>query len=124
MYTYNYNKLVRDKIPEKINSEKGRKANFKILNNEEYLAELNKKLIEESHEFIEANSVEELADLIEVAESIMKLKNICWEEVRKYQTIKNEKNGKFNDKIYLISVDEDKRNIKEEIELNKSFRKK
>lgn len=31
---YNYNKLVRDKIPEEINNMDGRKANYKILNDD------------------------------------------------------------------------------------------
>ena len=33
---YDYNKLVRDKIPEEINKIEGRKANYKILDEEEY----------------------------------------------------------------------------------------
>lgn len=33
---YKYNKLVRDKIPEEINKIEGRKANYKILDEEEY----------------------------------------------------------------------------------------
>ena len=43
---YIYNKLVRDRIPENINSMEGRKCNFKILNNDEYLKELDKKLFD------------------------------------------------------------------------------
>ena len=39
MVRYNYNKLVRDRIPEEINNEKGKKC----INDEEYLKELNKK---------------------------------------------------------------------------------
>ena len=45
---YNYNKLVRDKIPEVINNSDGKKANYKILNDNEYLQELDKKLFEEA----------------------------------------------------------------------------
>ena len=38
-----YNKLVRDKIPEIIEND-GRKAKVRILSDEEYIAELYKKL--------------------------------------------------------------------------------
>ena len=78
---YNYNKLVRDKIPEEINNIDGRKANYKILNDNEYIQELNKKLFEEAYEFIEEHSVEELADLMEVIYAIMEIKNISSNEV-------------------------------------------
>ena len=92
---YVYNKLVRDKIPENINKMKDRKANYKILNDDEYLQELDKKLFEEAHEFIEEHSVEELADLMEVINAIIKLKNISLEDVEKARRIKNDKKGKF-----------------------------
>ena len=42
---YIYNKLVRDKIPENIDSMKGRKCKYKILNDKEYLQELDKKYL-------------------------------------------------------------------------------
>src|SRR4051812_37807138 len=45
-----YNKLVRDKIPEIIKAD-GKTAKFHILNNEDYLEELIKKLNEEYEEF-------------------------------------------------------------------------
>jgi len=41
---YIYNKLVRDRIPANINSMEGRNCNYKILNDDEYLEELDKKL--------------------------------------------------------------------------------
>lgn len=119
---YTYNKLVRDKIPEEINCEKGRKATFRIMDDEEYVKELNRKLLEECNEFIEENSVEELADVMEVVEAIMKLKNIQLDEVRKVQKNKRNKKGSFDEKIYLEYVEEEKRNLKEEKELNKSWR--
>ena len=34
---YVYNKLVRDKIPQEINKIEGRKANYKISREDEYL---------------------------------------------------------------------------------------
>ena len=120
---YTYNKLVRDKIPEEINSMEGRKAKFRIMDENEYIKELNRKLLEESNEFVEENDIEELADVMEVMESIMKIKNIQWEEVKKIQTKKRDKKGSFDRKIYLEYVEEEKRNIKEEEELKKKFRK-
>ena len=74
-FRYTYNKLVRDKIPEEIDSEIGRKCKYRILDDEEYLKELNRKVIEEANDFIEENSIEELGDLMEVINAIMKLKD-------------------------------------------------
>ena len=70
-----YNKLVRDKIPEII-SKDNRKAITKILNDEEYLNELNKKLKEEVNEYFEDNNLEELADIVEVIYGILNAKNV------------------------------------------------
>ena len=122
-YRYVYNKLVRDRIPEIIDSEVGRKSKYRILDDKEYLSELNKKVLEEANEFIEGNSIEELGDLMEVLNAIMKLKNYKIQDVYKIMNDKAEKRGAFNDKIFLEYVDEEKRNIEEEKELNKKFRK-
>ena len=43
-FRYTYNKLVRDKIPENIDSEPSRKSKYKILDDKEYLIELNKNI--------------------------------------------------------------------------------
>lgn len=120
---YIYNKLVRDKIPENINSMNDRKCNYKILTEEEYIQELDKKLFEEAHEFIEEHSVEELADLMEVIFAIMKVKNISMKELENTRELKNNKKGSFNDKIYLIDVEQDKIDEREEKELTKEWRK-
>ena len=122
-FRYTYNKLVRDKIPENINSEPGRKSKYRILNDKEYLNELNKKVIEEANEFIEENSIEELGDLMEVINAIMQFKNYKTEELYKVMKEKADKKGAFNNRIYLEYVDEEKRNLEEEKELNKEFRK-
>ena len=123
-YRYTYNKLVRDRIPENIDSIPGRKSQYRILNDEEYLVELNKKVIEEANEFIEDNSIEELGDLMEVINAIMKLKEYKMEDVYKVMKSKSDKKGIFDKKIYLEYVDEDIRNVEEEKELSKDFRKK
>lgn len=123
-FRYTYNKLVRDKIPENIDKEEGRKCKYRILNDEEYLEELNRKVLEEANEFIEENSIEELGDLKEVINAIMKLKGYKFEEVEKVMKAKEKKKGAFYNKIFLEYVDEEKRNIAEEIELNKKFRRR
>ncbi len=122
-FRYTYNKLVRDKIPENIDSENGRKSKYRILNDDEYLKELNKKVIEEANEFVEENSIEELGDLMEVLNAIMKLKGYKMEDVNIAMKKKVDKKGSFNDRIYLEYVDEKSRNLEEEKELNKDFRK-
>ncbi len=120
---YSYNKLVRDKIPENINSIKGKKCNYKILNDKEYLQELDKKIFEEAHEFIEEHSTQELADLMEVIFAIMKARNISMEDVENARKIKNSKKGDFNDKVYLIDVEQENIDEREEIEMKKEWRK-
>ena len=122
-FRYSYNKLVRDKIPEDIDSEQGRKCKYRILDDKEYLKELNRKVLEEANEFIEENSIEELGDLMEVINAIMKLKGYNMKEVEKVMKAKEEKKGAFNNKIFLEYVDEEKRNLEEEKELKKDFRK-
>lgn len=122
-FRYTYNKLVRDKIPENIDREQGRKCKYRILDDIEYLKELNRKVLEEANEFIEENSIEELGDLIEVINAIMKLKGYNMKEVEEVMKSKEYKKGAFNNKIFLEYVDEEKRNLKEEKELEKDFRK-
>lgn len=98
-----YKKLVRDKIPEIIKNN-GEEPICRVLDDEEYLKELNIKLLEEANEFIEAGNVEELADIMEVVEALAKVHNINFDDVRKEQKVKREKRGAFESKIYLEGV--------------------
>ena len=93
-----YNKLVRDKIPD-ILDKKGVPFEKHIATQEEYKIELIKKLEEESKEFSEAGSPEELADVIEVVEALNKLPDyVGVEELRKK---KSEERGAFDLRIIL-----------------------
>ena len=60
---------------------------------------------------------------MEVLNAIIKLKGYNMEEINKIMKEKEEKKGAFNNKIYLEYVDEERRNLEEEKELNKDFRK-
>lgn len=99
---YNYYKLVRNNIPNEINKVDNRKCSYKILSDEEYKNELDKKLQEESIEFIECHSVEEMADLLEVIDCQIKTFNINMDEVNKlnnYGSIESE----IVDVFYVLS---------------------
>lgn len=101
-----YNKLVRDNIPSIIEG-KGETPITRILNEEEYKKELEKKLYEEYNEVLEASGedrVEELADMIAVIKYLAKLEGKELEDVIKTADEKSTKRGAFNDKIFLEKV--------------------
>ncbi len=84
-----YNKLVRDKITDIIEAD-GRKAKYRILDNNEYRQELNSKLQEEVKEYLDDNNVEELADIVEVIYGILNSMGVTIDEFEKVR-IKNKK---------------------------------
>ena len=100
-----YNKLVRDKIIENI-KRKGHKCEYRKLSEDEYKKELDKKLLEEANEVIEAHSAEEIGDLMRVIQTIMREYNISFDQVKLEMELKDNKNGVFDDRLFLISVDE------------------
>ncbi|MFA5358473.1 MAG: nucleoside triphosphate pyrophosphohydrolase [Patescibacteria group bacterium] len=102
-----YNKLIRDKIPEYIASQGG-KSETRTLEDAEYRSELYKKLLEESQELVEKQGgdkqevINEIADVLEVLEAIMKLEGLSQQEVVDRQQQKREERGSFDKKIFLI----------------------
>ena len=99
-----YNKAIRDKIPEII-AESGKKYNLKQLDDESFLAEIEKKLIEEVDEYTESKDVEELADLLEVIYRISELRGVNSEELDEIRKDKAEKRGKFASNLFLIDAE-------------------
>ena len=95
-----YNKLVRDKITDIIETD-GRIAKYRILDDNEYRQELNKKLQEEVKEYLEDNNVEELADIVEVIYGILNSMDVSIKEFAKIRINKQEQRGAFEKKIYL-----------------------
>ena len=98
-----YNKLVRDKIPEIIVKNNGNPITT-ILNNKEYMIELNRKIQEEIKEYLESEEVEELADIVEVIYGILDAKDISIEEFESIRKEKVKKRGAFKEKIFLEKV--------------------
>ena len=101
-----YKKLVRDKIPEIIMLNEGRSCKTRILDDEEYLLELNKKIKEELKEYLESGEIEELADLEEVLRAILDSKGVSYEEFEQIRLEKVRKRGAFKEKIYLEGLEE------------------
>ena len=99
-----HNKLVRDRIPEII-EKSGKTACCRILNNEEYIEELDRKLNEECAEYQADKSIEELADMLEVMYAIAQARGYSIEELEQIRAEKAEKRGGFIDKIYLEKVE-------------------
>ena len=95
-----YNKLVRDKITDIIEAD-GRMAKYRVLNNNEYREELNKKLQEEVKEYLEDNNVEELADIVEVIYGILNSMDISIEKFENVRKEKLKQRGAFQNKIFL-----------------------
>ena len=102
----NYDKAVRDKIPDII-KESGNSCNTKKLSNDEFLPELEKKLREEVEEYLVSKSVEELADAIEVIYRIAELKGTSKEKLEMLREEKASKRGKFNENLFLVDTTEE-----------------
>lgn len=100
-----YNKLVRDKIPEII-EKSGAKAITRTLTDEEYKEYLVKKLFEEIAEFQESKSLEELGDIQEVLIALRIAYGYSAEKLFSNMFIKAQERGAFTQKILLIGVEE------------------
>lgn len=98
-----YNKLIRDKIPQIIKAQ-GNTPVVEILDDKQYIKELNKKLQEELNEYYEDNSVEELADLVQVIHAILKQKGVPLHKFEEIRESKAQKRGGFDDKLFLKEV--------------------
>lgn len=98
-----HNKLVRDNIPDIIETN-GQSAKTVILDDEKYTAALEKKLKEETREYLQSKELMELADILEVVEALAKNQGSSFDEVLELKKQKQEKNGAFDKRIFLISV--------------------
>lgn len=101
-----YNKLVRDNIPQIIES-KNEMPITKILNTEEFKSSLEEKLKEECDEVINSTGderLEELADVFEILRAMAKIENSSIEKVISIADNKKEKRGGFDNQIFLEKV--------------------
>ena len=101
-----YNKLVRDRIPEII-EKNGKRCVCEALPQDQYIAMLDAKLDEELAEYQQSKSLEELADLLEVMDAVVRARGYTWEQLTEIRKKKKEERGGFEKRILLKEVYED-----------------
>ena len=94
-------KLVRDNIPQIITND-GMKPITRILGQEEYLEELDKKLNEEVAEYQADKSLEEMADVLEVLFAICKGRGYSVDDLMAVKDAKRKISGGFEQKIFWV----------------------
>lgn len=98
-----YNKLVRDRIPEIIEAS-GKSCVTEILSDEAYLRMVDAKLDEELAEYHSDQTIEELADLLEVIYAAAMARGYTLEQLEVVRAEKAAKRGAFAKKILLKEV--------------------
>ncbi len=101
-----YNKLVRDRIPAIIRAS-GDRCRIRILDDEEYLLRIDEKLDEELAEYHTDQTLEELADLLELIHTAAHARGYTSEELEALRANKTEARGGFEQKIFLIETERD-----------------
>lgn len=105
-----YNKLIRDRIPEIITADNAI-PKISILSDEQYMLALKQKVVEEAMELLgtknNEETINELADLLELIDAILLAHNITALEVDQKKIAKKEKRGGFTEKLFLEYVDEE-----------------
>lgn len=100
-----YNKLIRDRIPEIIEST-GKTCVTEFLSDEDYLRMIDAKLDEELAEYHKDQNIEELADLMEVIYAAAVARGYTLEQLEQVRAEKAAKRGAFTKKILLKEVHE------------------
>ena len=105
----NYNKLIRDRIPELIEQD-GRQYKIKVMPEEEYRQRLAQKLIEEATEAAQSldsipDLTKEIADLYEVIDSLIAAYNLDRQQILDLQTHRRTTRGGFTKRLNLLWTD-------------------
>lgn len=95
-----YNKLIRDRIPEIIKAS-GKECLIEIMSEEEYINALEIKLNEELVEYQEEKDLEELADLLEVIYAITVARGHTIQELEQLRNKKLIERGGFIKRLHL-----------------------
>ena len=99
-----HRKLVRDRIPEIIES-KGDLYKAKVLNIRKYRKLLRKKLVEEAKELENVRKtdlIKELADVLQVLKSIAEFEKVPFKKIEDKRKQRERERGGFRKRIFLI----------------------
>ncbi|WP_135854157.1 nucleoside triphosphate pyrophosphohydrolase [Halorussus salinus] len=99
-----YDKLVRDDIPEIIRANDERPVTH-VAEGDEYRERLREKLFEEAAEFRESGDPEELADVLAVVAAIRDAEGFDAEEIDRLREEKADERGGFEDGVVLERVE-------------------
>lgn len=100
-----YDKLVRDEIPERIEETGETPVVRTASDDEEYRTYLVEKLREEVEEYAESRRREELADILEVVRTIREFEGLCAADLEELRAEKADERGGFTDRIVLERVE-------------------
>ncbi|WP_232701381.1 nucleoside triphosphate pyrophosphohydrolase [Halobacterium wangiae] len=103
--TREYDKLVRDRIPEVVREDDETPVTHRV-DGEAYRDRLADKLLEEATEYAESRAVEELADVLEVVAAIREARDVSSEELEAIRAEKAAERGGFTDGVVLERVEE------------------
>ena len=121
MKKYQFNKLIRSKLPERMALE-GVSINGHKLSRADYLQQLKHKIVEEASEVLEAstkaNLITELADVLEVIHALAKASDIDMNDIEAARLEKRNINVYFHADNYInyIEVAQDNHRVIEYLE--------
>lgn len=102
-----YNKLVRDNIPDDIRKH-GETVQVYELHGDALITSLKRKVVEEAYEVLQAETADdmadELADLAEVMESLVRTLRLSMKDIADRQAIKKAKRGGFEKGLMLAKT--------------------
>ena len=102
--TREYDKLVRDRIPNIVEAD-GERPVTHVADDEEYERRLREKLTEEVREYREDGDPEELANVLEVLHALRELAGLTESELATLRAEKANERGRFEDRIVLERVE-------------------
>ena len=104
--TREYDKLVRDEIPDLIEANGETPVVRTVRDDGEYETYLLAKLKEEVDEYREDRDPEELADILEVVRALREFEGLSADDLEAIRERKAERRGRFAERIVLERVEE------------------